>query len=478
MKKGSDPSSRVWKQTIAETCGACHPSEQAVFQESIHGKAVAAGVMSSPSCTDCHGEHEIFSPKDERARVSSTRLSAEVCSPCHASVRLTEKYGIASGRFETFRDSYHGLAGRAGSVEVANCASCHGYHDIKPSSDPTSRIHKANLVATCGTCHPGANENFARGSVHVVGDTKESEVLLFVSTFYIVLIVGIVGMMLVHNSLDFLKCGRLKLRERRGKRTYDEIPHRLYLRMSLNERLQHGALIITFFTLVVTGFMLKFPDAWWVVPIREMSPAVFEIRSLLHRSAGVGLILAGMYHLYYIFRVPRGRQLIHDLLPVRSDFTGAMNMLKYNLGLSKERPRFGRFSYIEKSEYWALVWGTVIMGVTGVILWFENTFLGLLTKLWWDVSEAIHYYEAWLATLAIIVWHFYYVIFSPRVYPMNVSWLKGTITEEEMMEDHPVELEEIKARESEESESTEESDRDEVEKTPTALVERKENSQG
>jgi cytochrome b subunit of formate dehydrogenase len=121
--------------------------------------------------------------------------------------------------------------------------------------------------------------------------------------------------------------------------------------------------------------------------------------------------------------------------------------MKYNLGMSNRKPSLGRFSYVEKSEYWALVWGTVVMSVTGIILWFDNTFLGILTKLWWDVAGTIHYYEAWLATLAIIVWHFYFVIFNPDTYPINLAFWKGTLTEEEMAEEHPLELNEIKRQE-------------------------------
>jgi len=174
---------------------------------------------------------------------------------------------------------------------------------------------------------------------------------------------------------------------------------------------------------------------------------MFELRGILHRIAAVVLVGVSLYHLYYVFFVPRGRQLLRDLLPVHKDISDLFGVLKYNLGLSKRKPSFGRFSYIEKSEYWALVWGTVVMGITGIILWFDNTFLGLLTKLWWDVARTVHYYEAWLATLAIIVWHFYFVIFNPDTYPINLAFWKGTLTEEEMAEEHSLELEQIKRRE-------------------------------
>jgi cytochrome b subunit of formate dehydrogenase len=449
MKKGSHPESKVSKKHIAETCGQCHGDIEEQYRGSSHGKALERGVLASATCTDCHGEHNILSPHDPRSPVAPKNVSAQVCSPCHSSVKLTEKYGLAADRFKSFADSYHGLAGRAGAVEVANCASCHGVHDIKPSTDPTSRIHPANLVATCGSCHPGANENFAKGRVHVIARTAgdDEKILYYIATGYIVLIVLTIGGMFVHNLLDFIKKAKKQLMYRRGLLERKQYPPRLYVRMSLNERIQHGILAISFMILVLTGFALRFPDAWWVVSLRSLSPVMFELRSLMHRIAGVMLIAVSLYHVYYIIFVPRGKQLFRDMLPVQKDINDLIGSFRYYLGLAPEKPKFGRFSYIEKAEYWALIWGTVVMGATGFILWFDNTFIGLLTKLGWDVARTIHYYEAWLATLAILVWHFYFVIFNPDSYPLNVAFWKGTLTEEEMEEEHPLELHEIKRRE-------------------------------
>lgn len=454
MTKGSRADSKVARANIAGTCGRCHGDILAQYRGSIHGTSFASGVTASATCTDCHGEHNILSPADAGSPTSGKNISAQVCSPCHASVKLTRKFGLASDRFQTFSDSYHGLAGRGGSIEVANCASCHGIHDIKPSSDSTSRISKNNLVKTCGTCHPGANENFTRGAVHVIATSGNEQVLYFVSSGYILLIVLVIGGMIIHNLLDFVRKSRRKLMYRRGILQHDHVGHRLYLRMSLLERVQHASLIASFFVLVLTGFALKFPDAWWVAPLRGFSPLLFAARGILHRAAGVLLILAGLYHCWYVLFDPRGKKLIRDLMPVPGDLRDAIAVMKYNLGISRVKPAFGRFSYIEKSEYWALVWGTIVMAVTGIVLWFDNTFLGLLTKLWWDVANTVHYYEAWLATLAIIVWHFYFVIFNPDIYPINLAFWKGTLTEEEMRDEHPLELEEIRRKrvESEEHE--------------------------
>jgi cytochrome b subunit of formate dehydrogenase len=447
MRKGSNPVSKVAKRNIAATCGQCHGDVEEQYKFSIHGKAIAAGVAASATCTDCHGEHNILSPKDVRSPVAAGNVSAKVCSPCHASVKLTEKYGLASDRFQSFADSYHGLAGEAGSVQVANCASCHGVHDIKPSSDSTSRIHPKNLVQTCGTCHPGANENFAKGSVHIIATSGQDAILYYVSTGYILLIILTIGGMLLHNILDFVKKSKRKLMQRRGLIKPHLAGPRLYLRMSLSERIQHGLLLVSFTILVLTGFALKFPEAWWVEPIRSISPVMFELRGILHRIAGVVMVVTSLYHVYYIFIVPRGKQLLRDMLPSRSDLTDVIDVLKYNAGLSSIKPKFVRFSYVEKAEYWALIWGTIVMAATGFILWFDNTFIGLLTKLGWDIARTIHYYEAWLATLAIIVWHFYFVVFNPETYPLNLAFWKGTLTEEEMLDEHPLELEQLRQQE-------------------------------
>jgi cytochrome b subunit of formate dehydrogenase len=360
-------------------------------------------------------------------------------------VKLNERYGISSNRVSTFTESYHGLALKGGSLEVANCASCHGVHNIKPSWDSTSSIHKSNLIKTCGKCHPGANENFTKGKMHVDINEKEEPILYTISTLYIILIITLIGGMFLHNLLDLIKKAKVKFLIRRGAIRKEFHPsHRLYLRMTKSERIQHFSLLVSFFTLVLTGFMLSYPDAWWTIQIRKLFPFSYDLRGIIHRIAAIVLIAASLYHVYYLAFTSRGRQLFVDLLPRLKDLSDAVGVLKYNLGFSKKKPKFERFSYIEKSEYWALVWGNIVMGFTGFIMWFENTFIGIFTKLGWDIARTVHYYEAWLAFLAILVWHIYFVIFNPDVYPMNLAWIKGTLTEEEMEEEHPLELEKIK----------------------------------
>jgi cytochrome b subunit of formate dehydrogenase len=224
--------------------------------------------------------------------------------------------------------------------------------------------------------------------------------------------------------------------------------------MTAHERWQHAVLMLSFTLLVVTGFMLRYPEAWWVVGIRDLSVRAFEWRSWIHRIAGIVMLASGLWHFGYLAFTPSGRSLFRDLLPRWCDVTDPIAVLKYNLGLAPAKPLFGRFCYIEKAEYWAMMWGTFLMGITGTILWFENTSIGLFTKLGFDISRTVHFYEAVLATLAIIVWHFYFVIFNPDIYPMNIAWLTGRMSEGEMLEEHPLQLAQLKANETKSPHST------------------------
>lgn len=219
-----------------------------------------------------------------------------------------------------------------------------------------------------------------------------------------------------------------------------------YLRMNKSERIQHFLLLSSFIVLVITGFMLKFPEAWWA---RMLSAVIgenaFEARSLVHRIASVVMIAASIYHLYYVAFTERGRKLIKDLFPKVSDITEFKDSMLYLLGKKSGKPLFGRFSYIEKMEYWAVVWGTVIMGATGFILWFNDFFLKYVGNVGMDIATAIHYYEAILASLAIVVWHFYFVFLNPDVRPMSKAWLTGYLTREEMEKEHPLELQQLES---------------------------------
>src|ERR1022692_2571328 len=411
----------------AETCGACHDQEAKDWAASVHGKALIAGVRDAPTCTDCHSEHKIESLKGDS---SSPRISADVCSRCHASERLNTKYNLPADRVKTFFESYHGLASQYGSTLAAHCGSCHGSHKILPSSDAGSTINRVHLVETCGKCHPGANEKFAFGKIHVdnaaatAGTTMSDQINWWVRKLYLLLIFGVIGAMLVHNGLLFFKKVRAHLRS----------SGRPVLRMSRAQRWQHAVLALSFVALAVTGFALKFPDSW----VGKMMGSSEPFRRWSHRIAGVVMLVAGLYHIIYILSSKEGRQLVKDLFPIKKDAADVMAAVRYLTGLSAEKPKIGRFGYAEKMEYWAVVWGTIIMGVSGLMIWFKMDVTHWLPRWAVDVALTIHYYEAVLACLAIIVWHFYHVMFDPDVYPVNMACWDGKVSEHWQEEEHPL----------------------------------------
>jgi formate dehydrogenase gamma subunit len=224
---------------------------------------------------------------------------------------------------------------------------------------------------------------------------------------------------------------------------FDRNEKKSFVRWALNERVQHWVLAISFAVLVVTGFALKYPDSWWVRPFLALRWFA-DFRSLLHRIAGGAFVLLGFYHMFYMLATKRGRGLVKAFRPGLQDLRDLSQNVAYNLGRQKHPPKFGHFSYMEKAEYLALIWGAVIMGVTGLMLWFEGFTLNLFHRWVIDLVTVIHLYEAWLATLAIVVWHFYYVIFNPDVYPLSTGMLDGRITAREMREEHFLEWQELR----------------------------------
>jgi cytochrome b subunit of formate dehydrogenase len=275
---------------------------------------------------------------------------------------------------------------------------------------------------------------------------------------YRMMIVTIIGLMLLHNGSDLFR------------RWSDQRAHgaaappagaadRMYLRFTLNERVQHWTLASSFIVLAVTGFALKFK---WSMPWVSAQGAA-TIRGQAHRIAAVTFMGLALYHLGYLLLSQRGRKTIRDMLPnlkrvanvccclascIRlgppstSDWRDLIANVKYNLGLSRVRPRFGRFSYIEKMEYLALVWGAVVMIGTGLALWFEVPFLNRFPFWSFELATVVHYYEAALATLAILVWHFYFTVFNPDVFPVSKAMITGKLNREQMESEYPLELEE------------------------------------
>jgi len=204
-----DPKSTIFRSNIPQTCGSCHSEITKEFTESVHGELAARGRADSPTCTTCHGFHGIKAKLDPDSPVNERRIALTTCPQCHAAERISKEYKLTTTQVKSYYDSFHGLSYLGGDTYSANCASCHGVHDIRSSSDPKSMIHKDNLQKTCGSCHPGASDNFAKGKIHsiasITGEDFGEKVVGWIRIVYIVLIVMVIGGMTFFNFMDWLR---------------------------------------------------------------------------------------------------------------------------------------------------------------------------------------------------------------------------------------------------------------------------------
>jgi cytochrome b subunit of formate dehydrogenase len=420
LHRSTNPQSKLYWQNIPATCGKCHDNVRETYARSVHGKAVAQGIRDAPVCTDCHGEHTITAVKFAASRVSPANIP-ETCGQCHAAQRIIAQYRLPPNVFATYVQSFHGLALQGGNLTAANCASCHGVHDILPADDPLSTINAKNLPETCGKCHPGIGTRLSAEffRIHAPPGAAEGKpwIVNFISWFYVGLITVTIGGMGAFILLDYLRKTRAHMRAVQAD-AHAEV------RLTRLARAQHFLLMALFILLAYTGFVHKFPDAAWAWPFRAL-PNGSYVRGIIHRVCGWTFAVFFLAHLLGLIGTRRGRAGLQAIWFVVDDGRDALAQLAYNLGLRRTPPPHRRWNYAEKAEYWALVWGSVVMIITGSMLIFTDTVLRLLPKVWHDVAQVIHFYEALLATLAIVVWHFYWTIFDPKEYPMNPAWLIG-----------------------------------------------------
>lgn len=216
-------------------------------------------------------------------------------------------------------------------------------------------------------------------------------------------------------------------------------------RFGLQFRIQHIVLFLGTLGLIFTGiplWCLGRPEYGWTQGVVSFFGSVETVR-FLHRVFGASLILVSVYHLLYTIYTKEGRREFLELLPKPKDVADVIKNSMYFLGLSKERPRFRRYSYLEKFDYWAVYWGCVIMIGTGVAQWFPEETARYTPWLTYELAAEIHADEAILATLALFIWHFYNVHFNPSRFPGTLLWLHGRMSREEMLHEHPLEYEKL-----------------------------------
>ena len=216
----------------------------------------------------------------------------------------------------------------------------------------------------------------------------------------------------------------------------EQHPEEEVVRLSLNERLQHLALLVCVLVLMITGLALRYADTWLGQAVITLEGGM-AARGVLHRAASLGLLLLWVYHAGYVVFTRRGHDQLMELMPGWQDLRDLGMVLRHNLGGGGESPRFGRFDFRQKFQYWAVALGVTAMVPTGFVLWFENQAMAALPKWVVDLARVVHSGEGLVIFLVLFIWHLYDTHLRPEVFPMDWSWLTGRITRKQWRERHP-----------------------------------------
>lgn len=216
-------------------------------------------------------------------------------------------------------------------------------------------------------------------------------------------------------------------------------PTKLYDRWDVHQRIQHWIMMVSFSLLAVTGLLIKFAHSSFAQGLAKIFGS-FEIMFTIHLVAAILMSVSALYHLGYLVLKASQRRLRFTMLPKLQDAKDIVASFRLYLGLSKSGPRFAKYSYKEKVDYLAEYWGTPVMILSGLMIWFPGAAAAIFPN--WVINSAhfVHQGEGLLAILVIFIWHLYSVHFTPEFFPMNSVWLDGKISREVMAREYPLEL--------------------------------------
>lgn len=449
--------------TGQSVCLLCH--DEPMFRQTIDDFALHDARIDR--CRSCHETGLMGVPREidyylhhvsarTKPALSHRKLVA-ACAVCHSDARVREHFELTDTT-ASYLASFHGKAMLLGSEETAGCLDCHAAratpHNLLSHEDPRSPTEREQLATTCRSarCHPGAGQFVSSAAVHL-DLSKRGGVEYFIAVLFVLLILFTFGPSVVLTALELLQIvvGRHDPEHHADRKKAEvllRIPQgRLALRrFTLHQRFQHWTLAVLFTLLVMTGFPIKFADRTWAEWAAAALGGVSNAR-LVHRWAGVLLILGFVYHMIYIVvtswhtKRQTGKslgRLIMDLPMVMNakDLRHLVHLLGFLLFLRKTRPAGDRFSLKEKFEYFGVFWGCCLLGVTGVLMWANAWTTQYLPGRTLTIATLIHTFEAFLALIHVGVIHMIGVILSPAVFPVSRAMFTGDTPVDELAEAH------------------------------------------
>ncbi len=421
----TDPASSVNRANVASTCAQCHRGIYELFVTSIHSPSVSKSKQPLPTCSDCHSAHTISRTDREDFRL---QIMSQ-CGRCHGELA------------KTYFQTYHGKVSKLGYLKTAKCYDCHGAHDILPQWDPKSHLSRANIVKTCGHCHPGSNRRFAGYLTHATHhDPKKYPALFWTFWGMTGLLVGTFVVAGIHTLAWLPRSLRYRRELKRAHAGESPVHVRRFPTLYRN---LHLMVIVSFIGLALTGMTLKFSYTPWAWVLARLLGG-FEAAGFIHRVCALITFTYFGIHLWDMVRRKRAGGLSwkafvtgpSGMLPGPVDLKEFWQSVLWFFGRGK-RPDYGRWTYWEKFDYFAVFWGVAIIGATGLILWFPTRFTYVLPGWVLNVAIIIHSDEALLAVGFIFTVHFFNTHFRPEKFPMDTVIFTGTVPLEEFKRDRP-----------------------------------------
>ena len=437
-------------------CGTCHADVTEALAGSVHGKWMKGdSKVAGPTCARCHGPvHEIA--KGERGTTVSRAISRR-CEACHDDPKFAEAAGLKQDVGLTFHDSIHGRLVAVGSLRAPACADCHGSldpqtkrpsgHAIVAKTDPASPVAGTNKTQTCARCHAGATDNFARLISHRPPWESDHKVPHILHVAFSWLAALTLLFFAVHVLLDLYSEIRAKVRARKHGEHHDPAEETTFVqRFDIHQRVQHWFMLSGVILLGMTGWPLRGAGSPEAIESSKKVLALFggpHGAAIVHRIAAVMIIFAGAYHLGYLVKKAMNKTLPMSMVPLPRDAFEMRDNILYMMGMG-ERPRFAKYSYLEKFDYWAVFWGMIMMVGTGFVLWFPVFFANYAPHWLLTSAQIIHGEEATLALMFLFVVHFYNAHLKPSIFPMSWTWLTGKMSLAHLKHEHGGQYDEVK----------------------------------
>ncbi|MGC4001200.1 MAG: GNAT family N-acetyltransferase [Anaeromyxobacter sp.] len=437
---GKDVEVKVSSPRAYLACGDCHDGEAMAYKASIHGAWLRGPTPTAgPTCTSCHGViHGVqalgkWEPKPgQREQVpADRRVIAANCIACHGNAAFAQQAGLDPETVPTYFDSIHGRLVRLGSNVAPSCMNCHaqprdqgGSHGILPPTDEASIVHAGNRAQACARCHAGATTTFSALVAHKPIQEMGGQVPHFVHIAFSWLTTLTLLFFVFHVAVDTFYELRVRLARKQGHGGPTDEQIKSAKRFDIHQRVQHIFMLSGVILLGVTGWPLRGAGSGVAAPYSKEILALFggpHGAAMWHRVGAVLIIISAVYHLAYLTLLASRKVLPLSMLPGPKDAIDMRDNILFMLGLRKERPRFDKYNYLEKFDYWAVFWGIVMMVGTGFIFWFPVWFASWAPGWLITVAQIIHGEEATLAIAFLFVVHFYNVHLKPSNLPHELG---------------------------------------------------------